>query len=112
MPPLEAGVRELLEGAPLAHVATLMPDGSPHSVPVFVGVEDGRLAPRPRAGKARDLDRDPRVCVSLTHETVPSCMAQVRGRVVEKYTGAPHPVRDDRVLFLVESDRSWSQAFG
>ena len=29
-----------------------------------------------------------------------------------QYTGAPHPVRDDRVLFLVESDRSWSQAFG
>ncbi len=130
MPPLEAGVRELLEGAPLAHVATLMPDGSPHSVPVFVGVEDGRLAflTSPGSRKARNLDRDPRICVSLTHETVPSRMAQVRGRVVErregpdafrvidriseKYTGAPHPVRDDRVLFLVESDRSWSQAFG
>ena len=87
MPPLEAGVRELLEGAPLAHVATLMPDGSPHSVA------------RVRRGRGRSRREGPDAF-------------RVIDRISEKYTGAPHPVRDDRVLFLVESDRSWSQAFG
>jgi PPOX class probable F420-dependent enzyme len=130
MPALEPGVSALLEGAPIAHVATLMPDGAPHSVPVWVGLEDGRLAflTSPDSRKARNLDRDPRLCVSLTKEHDPTTMAQIRGRVVErrddddawrvidriseKYIGAPHPVREDRVLYLVESDRSWRESFG
>jgi PPOX class probable F420-dependent enzyme len=130
MAPLDDDVRALLDGAPLAHVATLLPDGSPHSVPVWVGVEDGRLAflTAPGSQKARNLARDPRLCVSLTHESAPATMAQVRGRVVarlegddawpgidrlaEKYLGMPYPLREDRVLFLVESDRAWSQSFG
>jgi PPOX class probable F420-dependent enzyme len=130
MAPLDDDVRALLDGAPLAHVATLLPDGSPHSVPVWVGVEEGRLAflTSPRSQKARNLERDPRACVSLTHESAPGTMAQVRGRVVtrlegddawpgidrlaEKYIGMPYPLREDRVLFLVESERSWSQSFG
>ena len=54
-------------------------------------------------------------------------MAQVRGRVGEilegdpaweiidrishKYIGAPYPLRTDRVLFLVDAERAWAQAF-
>ena len=34
------GLLDLFEGANQAHVATLLPDGSPHSVPVWVGVEE------------------------------------------------------------------------
>jgi PPOX class probable F420-dependent enzyme len=130
MPALDPGVSALLEGAPIAHLATLMPDGAPHSVPVWVGVEDGRLAflTSPGSRKARNLERDPRLCVSLTHEHAPTTMAQVRGhvaeqrdgedawrvidRISEKYIGAPHPVREDLVLYLVECDRSWRQSFG
>jgi Pyridoxamine 5'-phosphate oxidase len=37
-------VRALFDGANYAHVATLMPDGSPHTVPVWTGVEDDRIA--------------------------------------------------------------------
>jgi PPOX class probable F420-dependent enzyme len=130
MPPLDPGVSALLEGTPIAHVATLMPDGAPHSVPVWVGLEDGRLAflTSPGSRKARNLDRDPRLCVSLTHERDPTTMAQVRGhvaerregddawpvidRISEKYIGVPYPLREDRVLYVVESDRSWRQSFG
>ena len=125
-----ADVRTLFEGANQAHVATLMPDGSPHSVPVWAGVEGDRVAflTSPDSRKARNLERDPRVCVSITDAENPFAMAQVRGRVVErrdddaawrvidrisrKYTGGPYPLRTDRVLFLVEPEHAWAQAFG
>lgn len=32
-------VKALLDGPNFAHLATLMPDGSPHSVPVWIGRE-------------------------------------------------------------------------
>jgi PPOX class probable F420-dependent enzyme len=127
---LPEDVRALFEGANQAHVATLMPDGSPHSVPVWVGVEEGRVAflTSPNSRKGRNLERDPRVCVSLTDAERPFTMAQVRGRVVErwddaaawevidrisrKYTGGPYAVRTDRTLYLIEPEHAWAQAIG
>jgi Pyridoxamine 5'-phosphate oxidase len=41
---LPEDVRVLFEGPNYAHLATLLPDGSPHGVPVFVGVEGNRVA--------------------------------------------------------------------
>jgi PPOX class probable F420-dependent enzyme len=127
--PLDDELRRLLDGTPIAHVATILPDGSPHSVPVWVGLEEGRVAflTSPGSRKARNLDRDPRLCISLTENGKPTTMAQIRGRVSErregdaafeivdrlseKYTGGPYPLREDRVVFLVEPDRAWAQAF-
>ena len=121
---LPGDVRALFEGANQAHVATLLPDGSPHSVPVWVGVEGERVAflTAPGSRKARNIERDPRVCVSVTDADNPFAMAQVRGRVVErrddaaawevidrisrKYTGGPYAVRTDRALFLIEPDHT------
>jgi len=129
-PALPPEVRELLDGANTAHVATLMRDGAPHSVPMWVGVEGDRVVflSSPTSVKARNLRRDPRVCVSVTDAARPNSMAQVRGRVGEvlegdpaweiidrladKYIGAPYPLRTDRVLFLVDVERAWAQAFG
>ncbi len=123
-------VRELFDGANFAHVATLMRDGAPHSVPMWIGLEGDRLAflSSPNSVKARNIRRDPRVCISITDAARPTAMAQVRGRVGEildgdpaweiidripdKYIGAPYPVREDRVLFLVDAERAWAQAFG
>jgi PPOX class probable F420-dependent enzyme len=121
-------VRTLLDGTPIAHAATLLPDGSPHSVPVWVGLEDDRVAflTSPGSRKARNLERDPRISISLTEEGKPTTMAQIRGRVerVEgdaaweiidrisgKYIGGPYPLREDRVVYLVEPERAWAQAF-
>jgi PPOX class probable F420-dependent enzyme len=121
-------VRSLLAGTPIAHAATLLPDGSPHSVPVWVGIEDDRVAflTSPGSRKARNLARDPRISISLTEDGKPTTMAQVRGRAerVEgdaaweiidrlsgKYIGGPYPLREDRVVFLVEPERAWAQAF-
>ena len=123
-------VRALFEGPNYAHVATLMPDGSPHSVPVWIGVEAGRVAflTSPSSRKARNLAQDPRVAISVTAHDQPFTSAGVRGRVAErlegdaawevidrlasKYTGGPYPVREDRVVFLIEAERAWMQAYG
>ena len=122
-------VRALFEGANIAHVATLLPDGAPHSVPVWVGLEGDRIAflTGPGSRKARNLELDPRVSISVTDNERPFVMAQIRGRVVErmegdpawavidrlsdKYIGAPYPVREDRVIFLVEPEHAWGLSY-
>lgn len=129
MRPLPDVVRGLLEQPSLAHVATLMPDGAPHSVPVWIGIEEGRPAflTSPSSRKARNLNRDPRVSISMTAAEVPTTMAQLRGqvdtpidgvkawqiidRLSYKYLGVPYPLREDRVVFLVNVERVWGQAF-
>ena len=126
---LPEDVSVLFDGANIGHLATSMPDGAPHTVPVWVGIEDGRIAflTGPGSRKARNLDRDPRLAISITDRERWFAMAQVRGRVAErlegdaafevidrisnKYVGQPYPVRSDRVVFLVEAERAWAQTF-
>ena len=116
-------VRPLLEGRNFAHVATLLPDGSPHSVPVWVGVEDDRVVFFTQEGsrKARNVERDPRVAISVVDHERPYLSAHLRGRVVGKregdaalevmdrlarrYTGKDFPVRRG-VLYEIEIDRA------
>jgi PPOX class probable F420-dependent enzyme len=130
MTPLADDVRALFDGPNYAHVATLMPDGSPHSVPVWIGLEADNIAflTSPSSRKARNLAQDPRVAISVTAHDQPFMMASVRGRVAQrlegdaawevidrlahKYTGGPYPVREDRVVFLIEPERAWMQAYG
>jgi len=60
MTSLPDDVHALFDGPNYAHVATLMPDGAPHSVPVWIGVEAGRVAflTSPGSRKARNLAHD------------------------------------------------------
>jgi PPOX class probable F420-dependent enzyme len=122
-------VRALFERPNYAHVATLMPDGSPHSVPLWVGVEDDQIAflTEPNSRKARNLERDPRLSLSISDSEQPTTMAQVRGRVGQrlvgdaawevidrishKYIGQPYPREEDRVVFLVEAEHAWAQRY-
>jgi PPOX class probable F420-dependent enzyme len=127
---LPEDVRALFEGPNIGHLATTLPSGDPHSVPVWVGIEGDRIAFQtgPGSRKARNLDRDPRLAISITRADQPYEMAHVRGRVAarlegdeafevidrisHKYTGQPYPLRSDRVVFLVEPERAWAQKFG
>jgi PPOX class probable F420-dependent enzyme len=120
---LEPDVEAIFRGANYAHVATLMPDGSPHSVPVWIGIEDGRAVffTQPASRKARNLASDARVAISATDRDNPYRSCRVRGRVVatregdaalevidrlsHKYTGAPFPMRSG-VVFEVEPEHS------
>jgi PPOX class probable F420-dependent enzyme len=117
---LDPDVRRLLDTAALAHLATVLPDGSPHSVPLWVGAEGDQIAilTGPGSRKARNLRRDPRVALSLTALDDPYTPVIIRGRVVEwrdgdagweiidrivtKYTGQPSPRDQERIVALIE----------
>jgi PPOX class probable F420-dependent enzyme len=129
MPELPDDLRALFEGPNYAHVATVLPDGGPHTVPLWVAMEGDRIAflTSPRSRKARNLERDPRVAISITAHDNPFRMAQVRGRVTgrlegdpawviidrisQKYTGQPYP-RIDRVVFLVDPEHALTRTYG
>lgn len=58
---------EVLESSRLAHVVTMNLDGSPQVSCVWVGVEGGEIviASLPRNRKVQNIERDPRVVVSI-----------------------------------------------
>ena len=123
--PLGDDVRALFAKPNFVNVSTLLPDGAPHTVAIWARVEDGRIAffAQPSSRKARNLDLDPRVAISVVDRDDPYAMGQVRGRVAERlegdaalevidrishdYTGRPFPMRSG-VVFLVEVEREWS----
>jgi PPOX class probable F420-dependent enzyme len=127
--PLPDTVVEIAGGTAVVHVATSLPDGAPHNVPVWVAVEDGRLAflTSPGSRKARNLARDPRLAISMVDPANPMRMATVRGRVAhvvdgdagwaiidrisQRYLGTPYPLREDRVVYLVDAETVTTQAF-
>src|SRR4026209_950022 len=82
---LSAEIKTLLDRPNFAHLATLMPDGSPQSAPAWITREgDGTPATTGDASlKARNARRDPRVALSITDMADPYSEAQLRGRVVE-----------------------------
>jgi nitroimidazol reductase NimA-like FMN-containing flavoprotein (pyridoxamine 5'-phosphate oxidase superfamily) len=69
--PLSNEIKALLDGPNFAHLATLMPDGSPQSVPIWVGREEDRILICTGEGslKAKNTRRDPRVALSLEIST-------------------------------------------
>ncbi len=82
---LDSNVRDLLSRPNFAHVATLMPDGSPNVTPVWIGVQGDRLLIGSGEGslKVKNLRRDPRLAISVVDFHNPYEEVQIRGRVVE-----------------------------
>ncbi|MGH8776283.1 MAG: pyridoxamine 5'-phosphate oxidase family protein [Jiangellaceae bacterium] len=125
-----AELHRLLDAPSTAHLATLLPDRAPYSVPLWVGVEGEHIAflTSPGSRKARNVDRDPRVAISMTNRANPHEMAYVRGRVVErvegehawdiidrlsnKHLGMLYPSRENRVVYLVAVDHAGAMTFG
>lgn len=114
--------RRLLGGGHPAHLATLLPDGSPHSVPMWVGLDGDRITilTSENTRKARNLESDPRVAISVTDRAQETTSVLVRGRMVEKiegdpaweiidrmsdaYIGMPYDPRTDRVVYAIEPE--------
>ncbi|WP_265523543.1 TIGR03618 family F420-dependent PPOX class oxidoreductase [Oerskovia flava] len=129
-PSVDPLVHRLVDEPNIAHLATVLPDGSPHSVPLWVAWEGEHLAflTGPTSRKARNLARDARVAVSISDRERSWEMAQLRGRVVrvvdgddgwaiidrisQAYLGTPYPLREDRVAFLVEVEHATGESFG
>jgi PPOX class probable F420-dependent enzyme len=120
---LDPEVRRVLDGTPIAHLATVLPDGAPHTVPLWIGVHDDKIVflTGPGSRKARNLRRDPRVALSVIPADNPFQPVIVRGRVTEwldgdaaweiidqisaKYTGAPYSREQERVVAVIEPER-------
>jgi PPOX class probable F420-dependent enzyme len=119
--------RALFEEPNYLFVATVNPDGSPQVTPVWTDVQNGHIRFNTAVGRAkeRNLRRDPRVGLSITHRDDPWKKADIRGRVVdfvegeesdqqiddlsEKYIGQrPYPWRNPderRVIVVIEPER-------
>ena len=113
----------LLRTTALAHVATVNRDGSPQLTLVWVDVEDGDLVFNTAFGrqKTRNLERDPRIAVSLQNPDYPRQYLAVHGRATliregaealinrlsMKYTGSAYrlPEGQQRVTVRVTAER-------
>ena len=123
MAELEPQLRALFEGRNYAHLATVLPDGSPHTVPIWAGIEDGRIVffTQEASRKARNLARDPRVAISVVDFEQPYRSGWVRGRIAatrtgedalevidrlsQKYVGSPFPMRSG-IVYEIEPERT------
>ncbi len=109
----------------LAHMATVMPDGSPQVTPLWIGYADGLLLVNTIVGRQKDrnLSQRQRVALDMVDPDDPYRYLQVRGEVVEatlegaeenidqlalRYTGAPylrHDPNRPRKLFKIRPTR-------
>ena len=115
--------REVLKRPNYGHLATLMPDGSPHVSPVWIDVDGDVVLVNTVAGrmKERNVRRDARVALSVRDQERIEDEVTIRGRVVEmtregalahihalsnKYRGKDFnlPPGQVRVLLRIEPD--------
>jgi PPOX class probable F420-dependent enzyme len=121
---LSPEAKKLIDGPNFAHLATLMPDGTPQSTPVWLGRQGEHLVICTSDGslKARNTRRDPRLALSIVDFDNPYEEVQIRGRVIErrpdpelkvmdpiahKYIGKAFPMRsyEGRVALIIEVEK-------
>ena len=122
---LDPKVQALLSRPNFAHLSTLMPDGSPNTTPVWIGVQDDHIliGSGESSLKIRNLRRDPRLSLSVIDFHDPYEEVQIRGRVIEfredsgfkimdeisqKYIGKEFPFRnpEGRVALIIEVEKA------
>lgn len=82
-------VRTLAEGANFAALTTVLPDGQPQTHIMWVGCDDEHIIINTEVHrrKFKNVERDPRVTVTIWDADNPYSFVEVRGRVVETVTG-------------------------
>jgi len=116
----------LLRAPSTCYVATTMPDGSPQMTQTWADTDGRNVLINTVQGfqKLRNIERDPRVAVSISDPSAPSRYFAVRGHVVDvtteggaehiealaqRYLGGPYPWfggRDQiRVIVTIAADR-------
>jgi PPOX class probable F420-dependent enzyme len=83
---IEGRAEELLKAKNFCNVASLRADGTVHGVPVWVDLQDGRPVVNSAEGRSwvRNLERDPRVTLTVQNFENPYEYLEVRGRVAEQ----------------------------
>jgi PPOX class probable F420-dependent enzyme len=121
---LSATQVEFLREKHIAHVVTLLGDGSPHVTPIWVDTDGKAVLINTARGrvKERNLARDPRVAISIADESDIYRWLAVRGRAQlvdegatelinalnQKYTGNPDyplPLGEKRVTVRIIPER-------
>lgn len=122
---LDPTLRELAQQKNFAAMTTLMPDGQPQTQLMWVHADDEHLLINTEVGrqKFRNVERDPRVTVTVFDAENPYRYIEARGRVVsteagevaraqidelsEKYTDGPYanPIGTERVILRIEVDK-------
>ena len=105
--------REIFEGKNLAHLVTLMPDGSPQASPVWVNLEDGMILINSSEGRVKtdNVRRDPRVAISIVDDNDPyGGVVMVRGSVKEvTIDGADAHIDSLAKKYLGKDEYPWRQ---
>lgn len=122
---LPADLRALLELPSVCYLATLMPDGSPQLTQTWVDTDGSRILINTVRGhqKVRNIERDPRVAVTISDPGAPARYFQIRGRVLSitedgaaehieklshRYLGRPYPAfggsAQVRLLLTIEPE--------
>lgn len=85
---IEGRAEELLKGKNFVVVSTLRADGTIHSAPAWVDIKDGRPVVNSAKGRAwpTNLERDPRVTLTVQNLENPYEYVAIRGRVCEQTT--------------------------
>ena len=94
---------DILEKRSFAHVATLMPDGSPHVTPVWVDHVDGeyvRFNTARGRRKERNIANDPRVGVSVIDPEDPYRFVSVRGEATMTEEGAVDHINELAAAYM------------
>jgi PPOX class probable F420-dependent enzyme len=79
------GALALIERPVLGHLATEGPDGHPHVTPLWIDHEGGDVLVNTAEGrvKARDMQRDPHVAISIVAPDDPYLVVAFRGTVAD-----------------------------
>jgi PPOX class probable F420-dependent enzyme len=85
MPPIPSTHRDLFDKKAFAHIATVGADGAPQVTPVWIDYDGTHIRFNTARGrvKTRNLERNPRVALSVQDPDNPYRYLQVRGRVTE-----------------------------
>ncbi len=123
---LPDGLLDLLRLPSPCYLSTLMPDGSPQLTQTWVDTDGEHVLVNSVAGfqKIRNIERDPRVALTVSDPANPFRYFAVRGRVLnvtadgavehieklaQRYLGTPYPWyggRDQtRLLITIEADK-------
>jgi PPOX class probable F420-dependent enzyme len=83
---IEGRSEELLRAKNFCNVSTLREDGSVQAAPAWVDVQDGRPVLNTAEGRTwpRNLQRDPRVTLTVQNMENPYEYVTIRGRVAER----------------------------
>ncbi len=82
---MDQKVERLFQGKNLVFIATINPDGSPQLTPVWGNYHDNHIFINTAEGriKHKNVQRDPRVAVSVVDHNNPLNMTTIRGKVIE-----------------------------